>query len=799
MGATVGVKHVANGFVLGLRRLKRAPLLATLSLASLAMGVGINASLLDIVDRLLYRVPAQVALPESLVAVPQVSNFPQFEDLRDRLGLMDIAVQTGAALRVGDGGDVFVAEAECVSEDYFAILGTPIIAGRSLAAAREEVRIPAVISDSLWRQRYSGTADTIGRRLELAGRSAEIVGVAPHSFNGIRPARVDLWLLIDALPTVCSPGGENLLSSAQSAWLTAIGRLRPGTDLQEAEAEIETLVRSGDAAIWRQGGAPSRIERLFEARANRLNRGDRLTIWLAGAAAALLLIGCTNVAGLFVAQLEDRRLELQLRTQLGATAGQAVLHTLGEVGALICAGTALSGVVALGAQRVLVGFYPLELAVFDGRFMLVVTMVACVAMCITAAAPVIQVLRLLRLSARRRQVTRASLMVIRILLVAQVGLAAVLAAGTSLFVRSVDALSADLGYDVDDIVSVTLDPAHPRRLGADEQDELFEGLRNIVDNLATVTSVTVSSRSVLETGRTRVVVGIKTDDGVADRAFNVVTAVDPAYFDTLGTRIVAGRPFLASDSATGPAVTIVDTGIAGRLWPSASAVGQCVVLSPRSGCSMIVGVIETRRHSTVSVEASEVLVPLSQRSRHGFSLPAGSVMVRSSQPASRMSATIAGLVPTVVEDRGLVVVRPLAELVSGQTRSWRLGASMFAICGILGALIASVGVHAALSFGVRRRSRELAIRIAVGASPRTIAYIAGREALIVLAAGCALGVGGYFALSRAMRDLLFGINTIDTASIATSVLVVLISGATASAWPVIRAVRMSPAVVLKED
>jgi hypothetical protein len=275
----------------------------------------------------------------------------------------------------------------------------------------------------------------------------------------------------------------------------------------------------------------------------------------------------------------------------------------------------------------------------------------------------------------------------------------------------------------------------------------------------------------------------------------LVLDVSPEYFDTIGTRIVSGRAFRASDDVSTTRVAIVDAGLAAEIAPGQDIAGRCVALIPGRPCIDIVGISESRRHSGLTQPGGEIFYPLAQRPS---ALPQA-VIVRVRPGADGALAAVTAVIRATVPALPLVDVKPLDAIVDARARSWRLGASMFGLFGLIAVLLAGVGIYASLAFAIRQRTAEIGVRVALGAVPRDVAAMVVRQGLAVIVPGLAVGLLAALALSGALRSLLFRVAPTDAATFAVAAAVVAIAGLAGCAGPAWRATRVDPVVALRRD
>jgi predicted permease len=783
------------------RQFRREPGFTLTAMLTLAVGVGVNTAMVGLVDALMFRPPDHIVSPDRLVSVEHVANYVEFSALRDRARTLDVAALTRPTpLSLGLGAGASEVRTECVTPGYFPLLGVAPAFGRAFTAADDRRGSPptVLLSDGLWQRQFAGNPAAIGSTVLLAGRSYGVIGVAPRGFAGVHMNRVDAWILIAISPEACSFTGTNLLAESGAAWLDTIGRIRDGATLAEAEAEVASV----DPEARRVGAARAHqeLEPLYASRTT-LSRQNRLALWLAGGAAIVLLVACANVAGLLSIRAIDRRREVAVRLQLGATRGHIVRQVLTEHLLLAAA----SAVVALGMAAwigVLVEpFFPAVTAetMLNARLFAMLGVCALVAGLLSGVVPAIQTSRAdaTRLSRSGHAATREHSAFRSSLLVAQVALALALMVGAGLFVRSVANLRKDLGFDLDHVVVATV---NLQKAGIEKPADVrsaFDLLLARVQEVPDVERASLTSGSILDTGGAMTVTAFSPDAISNPLSGATVTQVSTDYFSTLGTRILRGRAFTDADNASAAPVMIVSESLARESWPGEEAVGKCEKLGRERTCTLVVGVSESRRLDSMTETSRELFVPMAQ-SRDMSEVPQ-MLLVRPRTSPRRALASIAAAVRGASPTLPFVDVRPLSDLANDQTQSWRLGAAMFGLFGAAAVALAAIGIYASLAFSIRRRTTEIGIRMALGAMPGDIVRTVMRRGLALVGVGWAIGAIAAFWTSRSLDALLFGVGPYDAATFAAASAVVILAGLAGCLVPAARAVRVDPVIALRHE
>lgn len=784
----------------GIRSLRRSPGFTIVAVITLAVGVGANASLYALVDTLMFRAPVGVREPDRLVTVRSARNYVRYLDISEQSKTLTLAAYNRSTISMGTGLDAEEVRVECVTTSYFPVLGARPAVGRTFRQdLNAETREPGIVlSDGWWRRRFGGSPAALGQRVPLAERSFTVIGVMPRAFTGVSPETVDAWILLPVAPEACSFVGRNLLGSSSGSWLNGIARLGDGITLSQADAEVKSLA-SAEEEFQRatQAQAFPELRALHESRSQRLVADSRLSLWLLGGAAVLLLIACANVAGLLSIRTLDRRRETAVRLQLGASRARVLRQFVLEQCLLAAACGAAAVGVAVALNRLLATFFPYA-AVAESFNPTIFGLAAALALGAALAAGLVPALQTSRLNATtlaqshafipQRSAFRSSLLVV------QVGLAFVLVVGAGLFVRSVQNTRAGLGYDPDGLFVVSADLRRAGIRNAVEIRQAFEEMTRRLEEVPGVERVGVGSGSFLDAGGPSRVTP-QGPPGVGRPYSVMITAVTPSYFATLESGIVRGRAFTLDDHASARPVAIVDEATARDEWPGEDPVGKCFS-TLGSDCRWIVGIVESRRRSVRSAEAEhDLLIPLAQA---GDEQVPQVLFVRAEDGADVQTA-IAAAVRSAIPASPYINVRSFDELADAQTRSWRLGQAMFGWFGFVGLCLSALGLYAVLALAARQRTTEIGVRMALGARPVDIARLVLRHAFLLVGAGWLIGLVVARVSTRHIEGLLFQVEPTDVVTFGGASLVVLLAGAAGCLLPASRAASISPVRALRHE
>jgi predicted permease len=805
------------------RQLRRGPGFTAAVVLTLALVIGANATMFGIVDRLLLRPPAHVVDPGALRRVyfttsdpaggeatyPTVS-FPEFAALRDHgRGLVGVAAVASSRMSLGRGADAEQVRAAIVTASYFPTLGVRPLRGRFFTAAED--RAPrgdpvAVVSYGFWRQRLGGDAGVLGRELYLGKAHYTVVGVAPKGFAGPALDAPDVWLPMSVAGI--DMAGEEWPTDGGNKWLDVVARVAPGADGARLGADL--------TAAWRRAVAG----RKYVDTTARLSLGPalaergserppetRVAAWVLGVAAVVLLVACANVANLLLARGMRRRREIATRLALGVSRRRLAAQLLTETSLLAALGGA-GGVLVARWGGALLGRTLLPQLAWDDTpvdaRVLAASVAAVLAVALlTAVLPLVQathadVAHDLRTGVREGggHRTRAR----DALLVTQAALCALLLVGAGLFVRSLrNVRGQDLGFDPDRVVAVSLSLSG---LGyaKPQAHALYERALDRVRALPGVERAALAISTPLATsyGRRPVVPGLDSFPRLASGGA-YLNGVTPEYFATMGTRIVRGRAFTAADADSVPRATIVNETMARVVWPRQDPIGKCVKLDATAPCSTVVGVAQDVYRESLRPEPTmQYYVPLDPRT---LPTPMRALFVRAARGADpeQLAPLLRRAVQGLAADLPYANVRPMRRLVDPHVRSWRLGATLFTAFGALALVIAAVGLYSVIAYDVAQRTRELGVRLALGARPAGVVALTTARGVRLAAVGVALGTAAALAAAGRVAPLLFDVSPRDPLVYAAVAATLLGVAVLASLLPARRAARIPPAVTLKAE
>jgi predicted permease len=812
------------------RSLRRDPALTVFVVVTLALGIGANAAMFGVVDRLLLRGPEHVQDPGRVVRVyltdhpagmraytTDAFGYVTYEVLRAGTHAFEnLAVYSRTIAIVGHGAAARRLWASDASATFFSLLGVEPALGRFFSAEEDATtgaQHVVVISDGLWQRQFARDPHVLGRTIVVADEPYTVIGVAPRGFTGAELKPVDLWM---PMSVVGPRMGRDWTRTWNAQWLQVIGRLKPGVTAAEAAVEATAAHRRAYGA--NPSGSFSPQARLSVRPLRYDWKGeepaeDAVSRWLMGVTVIVLLIACANVANLLLARGVKRRRELTVRLALGVGRWRLARLVLAESMVLAMAGSlaglAVAYFLASALRRALLPAVAWTSPPVDGRVLAVTTATACLVGLVVGLTPALRasgedVSSGLKAGARetggRRTRLRAALTV------AQAALSVVLLVGAGLFVRSLwNVRSLDLGFDPERVLTVGIDwpglgriadqtardQEHTRRkafyASALERVQALPGVQHaaLAVGLPFGMSFSVRVRLPGQDSLPRLPSGTPS-----------INAVTSDYFATMGTRLLRGRTFTRADHAGSERVAIVNSTMARTLWPGQDPIGECILIQDLP-CARIVGIAaDGHRFQLREPSHMQYYVPLGQE--NGFS---GTVLLV--RPARSDPASIEGSVRSalIAMDANLpyVQMQSLQQAIDPQIRPWKLGASVFGFAGLLALLVAAVGLYSLLSYLVAQRTQEIGVRIALGARAGRLVGLVLRESLAMTLLGVA--IGGAFALvgGRYLRSLLFDASPTDPAVYATVAASMVGVAIVASVLPAWRANHVDPIEALRAE
>jgi putative ABC transport system permease protein len=814
----------------GWRTLRRNPGFTLAALLTLALGIGANSAIFSVASGVLLR-PLPYPDPNRLAMVWMTNSrinliedwhsFPNYWDYRaQNTTFDDIAIFNGTSRTLSGDGDPDLIRGAHSSANLWDVLGSKPIRGR--VYSQEEDRPGAsrvvVISHGLWQRRFGGTDDVIGRMIQLNGVSTQVIGVMPEGFAF--PAReTEFWI-----PTAASDANRQ---ARGSLWLQVIGRVKAGVSVAQAQADLERVNRG---ILERFPGQKGYGVYVRNYRDQVVGNVRMAILVLAGAVGFVLLIACTNVANLLLSRSVTRERELALRSAIGAGRSRLVRQLLtesvllGAIGGILGLGLAWLGV------RALVGAAPpdlprLDAIALDGRVLGFTLLLSLVTGLLFGLVPAIQLARANpseTLKDAARGSTGLGRTLRRALVALEMAAAVVLLVGAGLMLRSFDQLQrVDLGFRPDHLLTARVglwgERYRPAQTRVDDFAQLMERLKTQpgVTGAAGVGTVFLSATP----NSTNFSIEGRGDFPLEQQVEVPVDSVTPDYFQVMNIPLVKGRFFDSRDrrdylppapptppGAPAPppvqqppfdAVVIINETMARMFWTNEDPIGKRIKYGQTDSGGpwmTIVGVVgDTRRTGYDAAVRPETYLPHAQSPDSGLTM----VVRTQGDPAAflpTLRSVVRGIDPVIAVQGG----RPIESVLVEMTAQRRLNTLLLTVFGLAAALLAAVGIYGVIAYSVEQRTRELSVRMALGASARRILSLVLREGLVTSAIGLVVGLGFAFALSRWMKSLLYGVTPGDPITFAGIAGVAALVAILATLVPALRAIRVDPVQALRQ-
>jgi putative ABC transport system permease protein len=818
--AAGGLRAAAECVAEAGRGVRRGPGLAVAVVVLMALGLGVNGTMFTLLDRVFLSPPPHVQDAGSVRRLVMTFRshrtgrqmtqaeltYPDYRDFGRVRGFSRVAAYAPQTLTLGHGEGAERVHAVLATSSFFPVLGVHPSLGRFYGPDDDAFGAPlvAVLGENLWRTRFAGDPTVLGREIDVGEGRYRVVGVAPRGFTGVDLERVDVWLPFMPAGEL-ENGGQSWVDTRQWYWFEAIGRLAPGVAQPVASSQATAALRAGSSAQPGRANLAARLEPLEYGRSSDASGEVKLAPWLMGVALIVLLIACANVANLFLARGLRHRRETAVRLAMGVSRARlSTVLVLESVFLALLGGVAALLLTVWGGDVVRVLLLP-DLAwrptQLDPRLLLFIAAFALAAGIAAGLFPALQATRpalMQSLKAGGRGTAGHRSRLRSGLLVAQAALSVVLLVGTGLFVHSLSAArGVDLGFDPERVLLVRLQPegGYP---GGEAMTELYRRALDRLSGLGGVQDAAIATTVPFQNARGVDIRRPGEDSLPDDLGAMYINAVTPGFFQTIGMDLVRGRAFTkVDDSPSGRRVAVVSEVMAHRLWPGADPIGRCFYIEKEASCTTVVGVVrDSHRFGLVEPEDGKYYVPLSQAP---YSWPPRAVLLRTGPAPETLSGPVQRELRAALPDLRLSTARPFRDVIDPKYRAWSMGASLFAVFGLLALAVACVGLYSLLSFAVAERTAELGIRSALGAGRvRIVRGVLGdgvRLAGFGITLGLVLAVlGGHW-----VRDLLFRTSPFDPVVMSVVAAAMLAVAAAAAGLPAWRASRVDPAEALRAE
>ena len=820
------------------RTLRKSPLFTTVAVISLALGIGANTAIFTLIHQIVLQL-LPVRNPEQLVLLTGRGNhygsntggnaisYPMYQDFRDRNQVFQgMFCKYGISGSLTVDGRTELVSAELVSGNYFPVLGVGAAVGRVFNASDDLTQSGhplAVLSYGFWKTRFNSDPGMVGRRIVLNGYPLTIIGVSRDGFDGVESGyspQIRVPMMMKKEMTPMDP--FYTLNERRGRFVQAFGRLKPGLTIEQAKAGLQPLFHQ----ILQM-----EVQDKAFAEATSLTKQRFLSMWmdvlpaskgrsslrrqftnplyaLMAIVGVVLLIACTNVANLLIARATSRQKEIALRLALGGSRWRLIRQLLCESVLLALAGGAAGIALAVWMNRTLLSFLPagtLRLTVSpapDFNALGFTLAIALLTGLLFGLAPALQTTRPELAGTLKDQagaVIGGSAVTLRkALVVAQVALSLLLLVGAGLFLQSLRNLRGlNPGFQTSGLLTFTVNPtlnAYP----AEQSRQFYRQLLERLQNLPGVTSAALSIMTVLDDNEWDSSVTV---EGYTAKQNEFVDPhmqfASPGYFATLRIPILLGRDFRPSDDQGANNVGIINERFAKKYFAGQSPIGRHVGMGMNPGTKLdieIIGVVQDTRYESLRQEIPyELYRPYRQM---GFTLGM-SAYVRTQADPSNYFGALREAVRQVDSTVPVSDLRTLEQQVDKSLLTERLLATLSAVFGLLATLLAAIGLYGVMAYVVARRTREIGIRMALGAAAGKVVWLVMREVLILAGIGAAIGTPAAFALSRLIGAQLFGIKPTDALTLASAAIGIAVVAALSGYLPARRATRIDPMLALR--
>jgi putative ABC transport system permease protein len=819
------------------RLLRLSPGFTIVAVLTLALGIGANTAIFQLIDSIRLRT-IPVKNPQELGTVRiaerhwgsgnfsgQYSQltFPMWEEIRKRQeGFSAIAAWGGQSFNLATGGEVRFAKGIRVSGDFFNVLGVQPYLGRLLGPEDDKPGCPAFganISYAFWQRNFAGDPAALGKHMTLDGNSFEVLGVTQPGFNGISVGDAFDVAVPVCVEPILNPR-DNRLPERASWWLASIGRLKPGWTIQRANAQMNAvtpqILQETIPPVYDANGVKKYLEYklgVFSASTgfSELRQDSETSLWLLlGISGLVLLIACANLANLMLARAGARERQITIRRALGATRWRMIRELLSE-SLLLAVGGAICGLfLAFAVSRLLVTFIStsdnqvfLDMGM-DWRVLAFTTTLAVLTTISFGLAPAIRATRaepgtLLQSGSRGSTGGKERFSLRRILVVSQVALSVVLLMGALLFVRSLRNLTTlNTGFQQSGILIAGVDFEHLKI----PEERYTEYKRDIVKRIQALPGVEFAADArMVPFGGNSSNDNVLVEGSDVEKGVSWLNNLGPGYFQTIGTPLLAGRDFNDGDTATSVKVAIVNEAFVRKILDgTANPLGKRIRLHEPPGKPRplyeIVGVVKDSKYQDMHEEYLPFMYfPSTQEEKPG---PYDQILIRSSLPLTSLigslKESVGSMNPGINLEFKVLKTRIHESLLQDE-----LMATLSGFFGFLAALLAAIGLYGVISYMVVQRTKEIGIRMAIGAERVDVLKLILNEATVLTVTGLVIGAGLALGAAQAAKSLLYGLKPRDPITLLAAVVVLSAVAAFASFLPAYRASKLDPLIALRYE
>ncbi|HXC71155.1 MAG TPA: ABC transporter permease [Pyrinomonadaceae bacterium] len=807
------VADIWNDVRFGIRMLLKKPGFTAIAVITLALGIGASTAIFSAVNPILFEslpypdagrivtISDDFGTTDSSVGM----TFGTYRELVQRSrSFSAIAVVRPWQPAMTGWGEPERLEGQRVSASYFQVLGVLPALGSNFNSADDRINGPnlIIISESLWQRRFNGESAIIGRPVTLDGNTATVIGVMPRAFENVLAAKVEVWTLLRYDASLPSFDGREW-----GRHLRMLGRLKPGVTTDQARSELNTIARTPLPEFPRPRHAALESGMLLTSLQDQVTRGVKPALMaVVGAVVLLLLIACVNVANLLLARGASRRGEFAMRIALGAARNRMIRQVLTESLLVALIGGALGLLLAKFGVRALVTVSPVELprmadigvdrTVF--AFALGITTLIGLAVGLLPALHASHGDLNIKLQQSSRRTAGGHQWMRRTLVIAEVSLAIVLLVGAGLLFRSLSLLFAiDPGFNTSQLLTMQVQ-ASASRFDDETTHRFFAQSLDAVRQLPGVSSAAFSSQLPLS-GDLDDGYGVHFESNPEDSRGAFRYAVSPGYLETMGIPLRRGRLLNTRDTANTPPVVLISESLAKSRFQDQDPIGQRLRLGANDGpWSTIVGVVGDVKQTSLTASQANAVYMTNEQWRL-FADRALWLVVRTNGASAELAPAIRQAIWSVDKDQPIVGVATMDQRLASSAAERRFALILFEVFAFVAVVLVAVGLYGVLSASVTERTREIGVRLALGAQRRDVLYLILRQGLKLTLAGVSLGLLASWAVTRLLTKLLYGVSATDPLVFGGVASFLTVVALLACYVPARRAMKVDPLVILRYE
>ena len=798
----------------GMRMLAKTPGFTLVAVLSLALGIGANTTVFTLLDAIMLR-SLPIENPERMVDIATLIpgnephydySYPAYSALRDgNQTLSGIVAYSDTNLGLTAGDQTERIRGEIVSANYFSVLGLHPVMGSAFAPDDERpgAQRVAVISEALWHRRLASDPAVVGKTITLNGRTFSIVGVTPKRFAGLRRGlQTDVWI---ALPHMADfEGNPKLMSSPNLSWLSLAGKLKPGVTIEQAQSQITSLLPGVSEGARQDGNWRVVMTRAAGGNEAYVAELSRPLTMLLLAVALILSIACANVAGLLLARARVRGKEIGIRLALGASRLRIVRQLLTESLLLALAAGVLGLLMAVWTSGLASGLLTsegVELAIDVSpniRVLLFTLVISVLTVLLFGIVPALRASKLdlvpILKDSSATPASRRGPSLHSVLVVTQVTLSLVLLAGAGLFLRSFWKLqSIEKGFTGENVQAMSLN-MELQGYDASRGKTFYPAALESLSSLPGIQSASLASALPVTAGGTRIQLDANaTRPSVNEEISMDIVSVSPRFFETMGLPLLRGRDFRHVDTEKSASVMIVNETMAKKFWPGSDPVGQ--TFYDGDSTYEVVGLArDTKYRNLRETPRMTFYLPLAQ-----FYRPSMNLLMRTTGEPSQVVPAIRARLHTIEPSLTVFNIRTLQEHVGRSLYVERMESLLLTVFGILALTLTAIGIYGVIAYSVAQRTREVGIRMALGAQKKDVLKMILTQGLWLVVWGAVIGLVACYWLSRLVASQLYGVSAYDPLTLMSTVVVLIAVALVAAYLPARRATKVDPLVALRYE